>query len=200
MTTLVYLVIDDLRRRLWSKANKEELIDAINVALNNIGRVTLIDTSLTVVDNQLSYDLPSTTTYDTDTKVYTVESVRNVVRVQVATSTSGDYDYETVYNWREKGGDLIFQDELDYTAGRTIKVFYNMNHPRVDVIDDNISDDIPIPLIAATAAYYYYLKQYANGGTENKHLSNLLESARREKMEAEMKYRIRRINRDPILN
>ena len=199
MTTYMYMIIDDLRRRLWSKANVQDMYDAINIALNHIGYVTQIDTTLTVVDNQLSYTLPSATTYDSETGVYTTVEVRNVVRVQVATSASGDYDYETVYNWRERDGYLIFDKELDYTAGRTIKVYYNSPHPRLDDMDSLIGDDIPKPLLASTAAYYYYLKQYANAGTHNAHLANLLEDARRTKAESELKYSVRRMVRDPIL-
>ena len=199
MTTLVYNIVDDLRRQLWGKANQQDIFDALNIALNNIGYVTQIDTSLTVVDDQLSYDLPSTTTQDEDTGVFTTTSVRNIVRVQVATSDSGDYDYETVYNWREMSRDLKFDKALKYTAGRTIRLFYNAPHDSISSVEHSISDQIPKPLLTATAAYYYYLKKYADGGTQNKHLADLLAEARRNKTEAEMKYMVSRMVRDPIL-
>jgi len=179
-------VISGLTRRLWSRANKTDMVSAINIALETLGNITQVDETTTVVNDQTEYSLPT--------------DVSNVVRVQVATDSTADYDYETVFNWREINGKLYFDDELDYTAGRKVRIYYNANHSSVSGDTDTISDDIPIPLITASAAYYYYLRAYADGGTQNKQLANLLEEARRSKMEAELKYRINRIYRDPILN
>jgi hypothetical protein len=126
--------------------------------------------------------------------------VSNVVRVEVATLSSPDYAYEIVFNWREINGYLYFNEDLAYTAGRTIRIFYNANHDAVSGDDDVISDDIPTPLLTAMAAYYYYMKEYADAGVDNKYLNNLLERARADKMMAEQKYRVNVMHRDPILN
>lgn len=200
----VYIALQELERRLWDKANKPDMVNAINAALVNIGEVTRTDTSLVVVKDQLEYALPRSTEYDIDRDIYTTTQVSNVVRVQVATSNSGDYDYETIYNWREQGYNLCFDKALEYTAGRTIKIYYNGPHPPIDEdLDEpevHISNDVPMALLVATAAYYYYLKRYSNSNGSDRVLQELLKQSYQDKMEAESKYRINRIYRDPILN
>lgn len=178
-------VIAWMERRIPGGVDQDAIIDAINLALSDIGFVTQVDETLTVVDDQTEYTLPS--------------GVSNVVRVQVASSASADYDYQTLYNWREIGGKLYLPDEMAHTAGRKIRVYYNAPHDEVDANTDTISDAIPMSLLTTVAAYFYeYIQFYeqANMGAKD---TTILDRLLSDKLLAQQRYRVARMHRDPIL-
>lgn len=173
-------------RYLLSPASKEELIQAVNAALEHIGPVTQVDdSSLVVVDNQTEYTLPS--------------GVANVMRVEVASGSSADYDYERVFNWYEINGKLYFDNELGYTAGHKIRLFYNDEHDSVSSDSDTISEAIPLSLITATASYYYQRHLFSVIGNQDAKEQVLLQMVREEMLLAENRLRITRMPRDPRL-
>ena len=171
-------------RYLISQAGREDLVQAINAALTDIGDVTQVNTSLTVVDNQTEYSLPT--------------GVSHVVRVEVASSASADYDYQKVHNWREINGSLYFTDELPYTAGRTIRLYYNAPHSAVDADADTISDGIPLPLLVDVAVYYYWLQWYSLQGNLNMKEDSLLAMHAQNKERARQRYTVTKLHRDPV--
>lgn len=171
-------------RYMISQAVREDLVQAINAALTDIGDVTQVDSSLTVVDNQTEYSLPS--------------GVSGVVRVEVANSANADYDYQRVHNWREIDGSLYFTDELGYTAGRTIRLYYNAPHSAVDADADTISDGIPVPLLVDTAVYYYWLQHYSLQGNLNMKEDSLLAMHAQNKERAMQRFSVTKLHRDPI--
>lgn len=171
-------------RYLISQAVREDLVQAINAALTDIGDVTQVDTSLTVVNDQTEYSLPS--------------GVCNVVRVEVASSASADYNYQKVFNWREINGSLYFTDELGFTPGRTIRIYYNAPHALVDADADVISDGIPIALLVDVAAYYYWLQRYSLQGNLNLKDDSLLAMHAKNKETAMQRYSVKKLQRDPI--
>jgi hypothetical protein len=170
-------------RYLISQAVREDLVQAINAALTDIGDVTQVDTSLTVVADQTEYSLPS--------------GVSNVVRVEVAESASADYDYQRAHNWREISGSLYFTDELGFTAGRTIRLYYNAQHAAVDADADTISDGIPLALLVDVAVYYYWLQQYSLQGNLNMKEDSLLAMYAQNKERAMQRYSVNKLQRDP---
>lgn len=183
MTTLA-TVLAELERRIPGTADSTTLKDAVNIALSEIGSVTKVDESLTVVDNQTEYSLPS--------------GVINVVRVQIANGKSTDYNYTTIFTWREINGKLYFPDELGFSAGNKIRIYYNDTHDEVLNDEDIIDDDIPIPLLCSIAAYRYeFLKYYdqSNIGVKD---DGILVSLRDEMYTAKSKYRVNRMYRDPV--
>jgi hypothetical protein len=167
-----------------SEANREDLIMAIQFALSDIGKITKVDESLTVVTNQTEYDLPS--------------GVENVVRVEVAASDSADYDYRTLFHWRVINGKIYFPDSIAIGSGNKIRIYYNDIHDALSNDIDTISDEIPMPLLGAVAAYNYAWQQFANQSNSNSKEDALLSRFMNDKAEAERKYRVKRIPRDPI--
>ena len=175
-------MLANLDRRIPGVADRITMIDAINIALSEIGKVTKLDETLDVVDNQLTYTLPS--------------GVRNVVRVQVAADSSED-EFKTLYNWKEIGGKLYFPGELGYDAGVKIRVFYNDAHDSVSADTDTIDDSIPESLLCAIAAYRYTLLDYQsqqNIGIKDKDILQMMLS---EMQAAKATYRVQRLPKDP---
>jgi len=183
MATLT-TILTQLDRRIPGKADRIEMVDAINVALQEIGKVTKIDATLTVTNDATTYSLPS--------------GVRNVVRVEVARGTSSDTTYDKVGNWREVEGTIYLAKELPYTTGNTIRIYYNDTHDSVSDDTDTISDDVPIALICAIAAYRYEYTKFYNQANMGLKDQTILETLRAEMMLAKSAYRVKKMARDPI--
>lgn len=184
MATLQTVLVA-LERRIPGAADHIDMVDAINVALSEVGHVTQVDETLTVSDNTTEYSLPS--------------GVSNVVRVQVKNSASADYDYTTVYNWREVNGYLYLPDELSFDEGRTIRLYYNDTHDSVEDETDTISDDVPIPLLTAIAAYRYEYAQFYSEQNLGVKDQGILDRLQADMYAAQQRYRVNRMYRDPIL-
>ena len=183
MTTLATVLVA-LERRIPGVANRNRMVDAVNTALSEVGKVTKVDTTLTVVANQTEYSLPS--------------GVQDVARVQVANDSDSDY-YLTMFNWREIDGALHFTKEIDASAGVTIRLYYNNIHDSVTEDADTIEDEIPIELLTPVAAYYYYRLQFETRANVSVKEDSVLQLLMQEKNEAKARYRIRTMVRDPIL-
>ena len=174
----------NLDKRIPGVADRITMIDAINIALSEIGKVTKVDDTLDVVADQLTYALPT--------------GVMNVVRVQVATDSSEDA-FQTDYSWQEVNGSLYFPLELDYTAGTKIRIFYNDTHDTVSADADVVNDGIPQALLCAIAAYRYIMLDYhsqQNIGLKDK---DILQMMMLEMQTAKATYKVQRIYRDPKL-
>lgn len=163
---------------------KTDVFQAINAGLTEIGEVTKVDESLSVVANQTEYTLPS--------------GVYDVVRVEVSEDSEAPYDYDRLFNWQEVNGKLYFKGEINYTAGRTLRVFYNAKHDAIDDAADIINTGIPISLITACAAYYYSLITFSNEKNSSPKEDTILQMMQTAMYEAKQRQRVRRIPRDPI--
>ena len=89
------------------------LRQAVNYALAEVGGEDAQDVSLTTVDDQMIYDLPS--------------GVYNVKRVEVATASSTPYGYRILNHWREINDDIVFDEgyqlnSTDYIIRLTYRV------------------------------------------------------------------------------
>ena len=184
MATLNTILVA-LDRRIPGAAERIDMVDAINIALSEIGYVTKVDETLAVVDNQTEYTLPS--------------GVTDVVRVQIADSSTADYDYTTCFNWREVDGSLYFPSELGYDAGNTIRIYYNDIHDDVADDTDTVDDDIPIPLLVAIAAYRYEFIKYQDHSNISVKDESILTLLQNEMYASAGRYRVNRMHRDPIL-
>jgi hypothetical protein len=182
MTTLVN-AIASLERRIPGKADHIDMLNAINVALNEIGFVTQVDETLTVVADQTEYALPT--------------GVGNVVRVEIANSTSGDYDYTRVYTWKEINGYLYFPSNLGFSTGNKIRIYYNGIHADVEEDTDTIEEGIPIPLLMAEAHYWYEKLQYMEQSNMGAKEETILQRLDSERLAAWQRYRVRRLMKDP---
>lgn len=121
--------------------NRAMIVGAINAALAEIGNITQHDDTLEVTDDTQEYTLP--------------DGVRNVARVQVATSDTAPYDWKDTYTWRENAGSLIFEPDTEPDdEGMLMRIYYNQPHAEVTLDADEISTDIhPARLAWAAAAH-----------------------------------------------
>ena len=181
MSTLAE-ALRDLRRRLGKTPDDTEMIDAVNNALYDIGGSTQVDETLDVVDDQTTYDLP--------TDVY------NVVKIEVQNDGVSNDNYHSIDKWHEANGKLYFPEELKYTAGNTIRLYYNAVPDVVDDTTDTISDDIPLPLITAIAAYHYHWNKYLDRANLTVKDQNILSKAQYDRQVAEARWRVHRLSRE----
>ncbi|MDI6696837.1 MAG: hypothetical protein QME21_17450 [Anaerolineales bacterium] len=117
---------------------KEMLIQFINQALQDMGDVPAIDTSLTTA-NTARYALPS--------------GVYNIKRVEIAENVSSAYPYIRWLNWREIDGYLEF-DLQSPEPGRTIRLTYEAKHATVSSDASIISDYVDLRLLVWSAAVH----------------------------------------------
>jgi hypothetical protein len=111
-----------------AKYTRAMLIAGINAALSDT-RVTSYDVSLETVANQESYDIPA--------------GIKNIKKVEIATSTSSPYNYAENRSWYVMGGKLFFKTGgVPGTAGYIIRLWYFDSHDSVYDDDDEINDEI----------------------------------------------------------
>lgn len=115
----------------------ETLRERLNTALRSekIGDIVAVDTSLTTVAGQTEYTLP-------------VALKRKPFKVQIQTSTtSGDYEYQTVYGWTYipaaagSTGKLVLSS--DPTASMILRVWYVGRHAVLSTYSSVIDETIP---------------------------------------------------------
>jgi len=115
----------------------EIMRERLNTALRSekIGDIVAVDTSLTTVSGQTEYTLP-------------VALKRKPFKVQIQTSTtSGDYEYQTVYGWTYipaaagSAGKLVLS--YDPTASRLLRVWYVGRHAVLSTYSSVIDETIP---------------------------------------------------------
>ena len=127
------------------KITLQNMIDAINGALRDLGRITLINTSLTSAVQQTEYALTVglkqadiiDVLYNTklnDTNDYQWESIKSQSRVE--TSAAGT-------------SALLYLPQLP--TGRTIRIIYEGTHPLLTAFSSVVSETIPEQLIIDAA-------------------------------------------------
>ncbi len=133
-----------------------DMIEVVNDALQSehIGKVPVPDTSLTTVNNQTEYTLPSPLI--TDDTLLDVE-------IQGITTDVNDNRYVPVPEWKiipsgtpGTAGTLVIPQ---FAAGYKLRLTYLGLHPRVSSYSDNISEYIP-PALAVAACVAYALEWY----------------------------------------
>lgn len=124
-----------------------DMIELVNDALQNLGRIPRIYSSLTSVAEQTEYTLPA---YVKDSAFLAEWPVN---------AESGDNQWEEIYNWKVTPADPGATGTLiipQLASGYTIRVWYYDNHARVDDYDDAISEKIhPELAFAAVMAQVY---------------------------------------------
>lgn len=177
-------VIRYVETRIPGLADRTKLVEAVNAALMEIGRVTKTDETLVVEPNKAVYTLPS--------------GVSNIVRVQVAADKS-EREYMTHYHWQEVGGELHFPSSICTGPGNKIRLYYNADHDYVENDNDEISNQIPLALICGVSVYRYALANFEsrqNQGVKDKDILSMLMA---EAQAVKLHYRVNRMQRDPIL-
>lgn len=114
------------------------LTQAINMAIGEIGGVDATNTSLSTIDETISYSLPT--------------GVSNVVKVEVANETSTPYTWTVHNNWRIIGSTLEFDSAP--VGGYVIRLTYRSVPTELTTDAGTISDQINPDWLKYTAATY----------------------------------------------
>lgn len=136
----------------------QDLRQAVNLALREIGKIRLKDDTLTVVDDQYIYSLPS--------------GVYNVRAVYVL-EDPGDADEKPLVNnhWEERDTQLVFERyrEPNTVRGTKIRLWYEVFHDELtddtDELNDQVDDQYLVYLAARQAMRLAY-KRYGKAGNE----------------------------------
>lgn len=163
---------------------KEMLIQFINQALQDMGDVPAIDTSLTTTINTARYALPS--------------GVYNIKRVEIEENVSSAYPYIRWLNWQEINGYLEF--DLQYPeAGRKIRLTYEAKHATVNSDASIISNYVDLRLLVWSAAVHAWRWRLQRvGGDRQPIFSQMMSEAvqNRDRLLANPEMR-KRIPKDP---
>ena len=141
-----------------------DMIEVVNDALQSehIGNVPVPDTSLTTVDNQTEYTLPSALI--TDNALLDVE-------FQGITTDANNNRYSPIPGWRivpsGTGGTAGTLVVPQFASGYKLRLTYLGLHPRVNAYSDYISEYIPRPLaVAACVAHALEWYNTQRGGSD----------------------------------
>lgn len=169
---------------LAGKYTRTDLIEAVNLALADLGPIPAIDTTLTTVANQESYTLPA--------------GVAKVTRMEIASSKGAVKGYQTNYHWQEIGGTLYFDNgKQPSTSGYTIRLTYLTAHAVIGLDDDVVTDTVHPMRIAWTAAYHVALKRSQVVENDDPSLKDFLALASAKMNEMAIRHPVRMMGRDP---
>jgi hypothetical protein len=137
----------------------ETIKEITNDALQSFGTIQLTDTSITTVSEQTEYSLPVGLKY-------------KVNNVQISTNNAvGNMEYNDIGGWyvinsaAGSTGMLVFNESLP--SGKTLKIFYESEHPKLNLMTDLISETIPSEYaskLIVDRAYQYQIRR--TGGTD----------------------------------
>lgn len=165
--------------------SREAMLQAINEALQELGPFLATDATLTTTANTESYDLPA--------------GVRDVLRVEIATSTTSPYQYYTHRWWREYNDDLYLDQNYLPIASRKIRVWYAAAHAEVSADTDTISNDIHPDLLRWTAAVHALHNRLGYTQGSEPQFEKLLVYAQTQATAMRMRHQIRSMQKDSRL-
>lgn len=116
----------------------------LNRSLADLGGIVQMnDSGLTVAASTQVYTLPT--------------GVKNVKKIEVATSASSPYDYKTQYYWDEVGGKIYFPSGKEpQTASMKFRIWYLSPHTELVNYNDVIDESVDLTwLIWGAAAHAY---------------------------------------------
>jgi hypothetical protein len=155
---------------------REDLRQAINLALADMGRVLKIDSSLVGVASQLAYDLPA--------------GVTDPIRVMV--------DDVPNYHWNTAWGDghLVFDSGKEPVAGGMISIWYMADHT-VLTADADVITGIPLERLKAEAAVIAYNAYLERLGSANNAQALRQKDFEAKLQQARARYPLHTIAHDP---
>lgn len=164
---------------ITSEWKRNLLRDAVNEACKNVGKIYTYDDTLTIVENQEEYELPT--------------GVFDVRDVEIATNSTSPYTWVQHNYWRERDGILVFHiDHLPDVEDNLIRVWYATTHPDLDDDDElywTIDD------IQWSAVLYLLQQDMVKMGFDHIWLKEMMNKAEIENMAV-----LRNIKRPPPVN
>lgn len=146
-----------------TNTRREDIVQAINQALRQIGAVTKIDDTLVIIANTQEYTLPM--------------GVNNVTRIVIANDLNDPVEYHRSYSWHEYDGKLHIHEPILQAPGHSIRLYYDANPTQVNADTDIISDLIDRNRLYWTAAYHFFRNRLAIEGNQDQRVNLLLQEA-----------------------
>lgn len=168
-----------------TNTRREDIVQAVNQALRQIGSVTKINDTLVVIADTQYYTLPT--------------GVSNVTRIAVANDTSEPIEYHRSYSWHEYDGKLYIHEPILQEAGRTIRLYYDSQPTQVNADTDVISDLIDRNRLYWTAAYHFFRNRLAIEGNQDQRVNMLMQEAQAKTEQLARSHPVRRQELDAKL-
>lgn len=168
-----------------TNARREDIVQAINQALRQIGNVTKINDTLSFVEDQQEYTLPT--------------GVSNVTRIAVANDADDPVEYYRTYSWHEYDGKLYIHEPVNYATGHTIRLYYDAPPTQVNADADVISDLIDRNRLYWTAAYHFLRNRFAIEGNQDSRINMLMQEAQAKTEQLARSHPVRRQELDAKL-
>lgn len=146
-----------------TNARREDIVQAVNMALRQIGAVTKISDALVVINNTQTYALPT--------------GVSNVTRVAIANDASDPVEYHRSYSWHEYDGSITIHETIMQNAGNIIRLYYDGQPTQLNADTDVISDLIDRNRLAWTSAYHFFRNRLAIEGNQDQRVNMLMQEA-----------------------
>ncbi len=166
---------------------KASLIEAINMALYEIGPLPSIDVSLTTVEDQEDYTLPT--------------GVYNIKKVELALNSTIPYGYVEHFGWHEIDGKIRFlPGRAPADTGYKLRLTYALN----DVTDlsadtDIISDYIHRDVLIWMAAVHAHRRRIQRSKGDEPTVTILMNEAIARAEQIKRLHPIPKVSRSPIL-
>lgn len=123
------------------------LVQVVNMALQDAGRIPVVDTSITIADNQTEYTLPAAIYPDNLKRVF----------VQIEKNDSNDNQWQELFNWWIDVTATGTADTLilpyQWASGYKLRLEYIALHPQLNLYSDKLSETVPIERVIYQAAY-----------------------------------------------
>lgn len=144
-----------------------QLFQAINSALADLGRIPVVNESLTTTSGTLEYTLP------------TGIEPEAVFQVWVQSNTSRPYDWRPIMCWRVVQGASSYNLELGepQPPDCTLRLVYAAPHPNVDDDSDFIESCVPWDYLVWQSAAYVYQRRLLQVGVNREHWTGLMNHA-----------------------
>jgi len=165
---------------------RDVLRQAVNDALSSIGGEDLYNTGLTTVADQMNYDLPA--------------GVYNVIKLEIASSTSTPYNYvEIPANlWQEVNDDIYFAERHQPTlAGYTIRLTYRVPLTALSADTGAVPDLYDPNWVKWAGAAYCYRWRYQQVKQDDPTTAHYLQEAIAQAQQMALRYapKLQRIRR-----
>lgn len=144
-------------------ARREDIAQAVNQALRQIGAVTKINDTLAVIANTQTYTLPA--------------GVSNITRVSIANDATDPVEYHRAYSWHEYDGSIHIHEPIQQSVGNTIRLYYDSQPTQMNADTDVISDLIDRNRLIWTSAYHFFRNRLAIEGNQDQRVNLLMQEA-----------------------
>jgi len=147
---------------------------AIQRAIDEVGEAVAVDITTLVTATTHTYALPA--------------GVSNVLRVEVASSTTSPYSFQPTYFWEENSGYIYFvPTKAPSTVGAIIRVWYRTPHAALSLYSTVVSPNVNQEWLKWKAVVNVYRDTISQTGKDDAVIIELLNQAMAKEKELQMR-------------